>query len=518
VVLWYCGIGFFLRRSAVRNPVMEDDNVSITARWRSRFGSSTEDDSFGGHRRSVVMEQIANNNARSKMLENLSHGVHRYAIGKMNQERHQYTRHMVRTKAKLESVKKHGDFLKKKHLHVSSGGHIARALMDPMDPHFKLLKPPRYIYPLASLPQGDGKIVNPDWDHYFINAECLQPDDTNSETVKDEADAQGSVASSSSGGKQHHNDLSSVCSASSATSTLFEQSMGAYSSNHVKYARSPSPASRVSTASSKLPDISPTRHHHKKNHGHHKGKMSGDDSSKFLHTTYLFLPKLARKVASMNAFPASNSAKHHIDYIDEAYIPDPVHRSGHKRSSPSSSVTSSKQQPTNREAVKTPSSIYKWESMSGKATSSGKMLTHVDRAKDKEEHPDIFENMLTYWKELIVNFQSVIHYNFSVAASSGDYLYEICKMREPPPMLIAIIGYICLLVGMEPTWAVARKTVLKEVGAFRRLLSTISPAQIQLAYAINAVKFKNEFMAEWDDREAGQVSKSIESILRLVSY
>jgi hypothetical protein len=406
-------------------------------------------------RRSVLLDQVANNHSRAEALNSLTHAsVDRYTIGQvLHHELQKFGKQINRTKAALTSAKRLD--LKKKNLHVSSGGHIARQLLDPMDEHFKMLKPARYIYPLASLP-ASAAVTNPDWDHFFANADALH-------SLQD----------------AHQDDLS-VGSETSA-STIFDQTMGSFRIGSPEYLRKAGTPHR---------DKSPSKRQNQK-----PVKVNNRKDAKFLHKTYLFLPKLADEVAALG---------NKVEFVDEVYVPDPTHTSSvisNRLHSVSSKLKNlNPQQFSSSDSIKSNVSSS-FQSVSSKCHS-------VFDSNVSEEHKNLQGNMLLCWTGILSRFRKIVEY-----ISLAD-LHELCKLRHPPPMLVPIIGYICLLIGVEPTWVTAKRTVLKEVGAFRRLLSTINPSNIALGHAINAVKYKNDFMAEWDEREAGFVSKAVARILR----
>jgi hypothetical protein len=76
------------------------------------------------------------------------------------------------------------------------------------------------------------------------------------------------------------------------------------------------------------------------------------------------------------------------------------------------------------------------------------------------------------WERLLVSIQEcAIQIKF-------EDLVEIAQLRNPHPFIEGIIIYICILLGLEPSWDAAKHGLFKALIPFQRFLIEVDPERI----------------------------------------
>lgn len=81
----------------------------------------------------------------------------------------------------------------------------------------------------------------------------------------------------------------------------------------------------------------------------------------------------------------------------------------------------------------------------------------------------IYERNKTSWEAVLGEFHEYAEKHINVKDLS-----EVANLREPAPLCIPILNYLCLLFGLSPSWAVAKKYIFKDVNILKRFLIHVS--------------------------------------------
>ena len=74
-------------------------------------------------------------------------------------------------------------------------------------------------------------------------------------------------------------------------------------------------------------------------------------------------------------------------------------------------------------------------------------------------------------------------------------LVDITRVGDPDNALIAILGYICILLGLKPTWNVITTTLFSELPALFKLLKQLEPRSLPIKRLKKASRFKKMKLA-----------------------
>jgi hypothetical protein len=81
----------------------------------------------------------------------------------------------------------------------------------------------------------------------------------------------------------------------------------------------------------------------------------------------------------------------------------------------------------------------------------------------------VYERNKLSWEAVLGEF-----YEYAEKHIAVKDLSEIANLREPAAVCLPIIGYLCHLFGLLPSWPVAKKYIFKDVNILRRFLNHVS--------------------------------------------
>lgn len=94
---------------------------------------------------------------------------------------------------------------------------------------------------------------------------------------------------------------------------------------------------------------------------------------------------------------------------------------------------------------------------------------HFDSpAPEDPVDPRVLQAVEDVWQQLVAALHKSgqsIHY---------QEMFEVAILRDPPDILIAVVGYIALLMGLKPAWKTIKTTLLREFNIFQNFVREVS--------------------------------------------
>jgi hypothetical protein len=108
--------------------------------------------------------------------------------------------------------------------------------------------------------------------------------------------------------------------------------------------------------------------------------------------------------------------------------------------------------------------------------------------------------------------------NLYAAAEAVMYrdLVEVANMREPPASVVTIVGYLCVLLGLTPSWQVARRSLFKELIPLQKFLREVDPMSIPIRRIRKAYELKENVLCGVSEDEAAEVSASVGKLMKWI--
>lgn len=81
---------------------------------------------------------------------------------------------------------------------------------------------------------------------------------------------------------------------------------------------------------------------------------------------------------------------------------------------------------------------------------------------------DLLQKIEVVWNQIVEDYQA--------CASEVSYkiLVELSNLRSPPAQLLPVLGYVCILLGLKPSWQAARSFLLKEISPLMQFFHKVS--------------------------------------------
>jgi len=87
-------------------------------------------------------------------------------------------------------------------------------------------------------------------------------------------------------------------------------------------------------------------------------------------------------------------------------------------------------------------------------------------------------------------------------------LTELTAMREPPEQFADLVSFVSLLLGLQPTWAAAKRSLFKELQSLHNFLRQVDPLTIPMRRLRKAAELRQTKLSFLSPESLGQVSKS----------
>ena len=148
--------------------------------------------------------------------------------------------------------------------------------------------------------------------------------------------------------------------------------------------------------------------------------------------------------------------------------------------------------------------------------SSNAMFEWVDERTDEERSHD--EKKLRRRVKLWNRFMETLR------SSSYDIyqkdLVELSYIQQPSDTLGDLMGYILILLGLSPTWLIARRSVFKSLDQFILFLQGVDPTNVPLRRLKKAVQWKDDSDAIYDLslETAQRASSSLVVVMALAKW
>ena len=106
--------------------------------------------------------------------------------------------------------------------------------------------------------------------------------------------------------------------------------------------------------------------------------------------------------------------------------------------------------------------------------------------------------------------------NLREAANAIQYrdLVELARMREPPAVILPIVGYVSVLLGLTPSWLSARRSLFKELVPLQKFLREVDPMSIPIRRVRKAYELKDNTMSGWDEESVMAFSHAGAKLIR----
>lgn len=95
-------------------------------------------------------------------------------------------------------------------------------------------------------------------------------------------------------------------------------------------------------------------------------------------------------------------------------------------------------------------------------------------------------------------------------------LLEIASWLKPPPSAVPIIGYIAVLLGVEPNWDNAKRLLLKNIPLLHSFITQIQVDQISKDRLLAAVKWREEYIPVLSAEGIEKVNKALAKLTRWI--
>jgi hypothetical protein len=151
----------------------------------------------------------------------------------------------------------------------------------------------------------------------------------------------------------------------------------------------------------------------------------------------------------------------------------------------------------------------------------------ADTASSQQQDSQSQSHAHTFNKEILSNhsnslvrtaagvWDSLIE-NLAAAADAIMYrdLVEVSNMREPPATVETVIGYLCVLLGLTPTWAIARRSLFKELVPLQKFLREVDPMSIPLRRVRKAYELKENVLGSVTEEQATNINVSVGKLMK----
>lgn len=123
---------------------------------------------------------------------------------------------------------------------------------------------------------------------------------------------------------------------------------------------------------------------------------------------------------------------------------------------------------------------------SSSSIATSKTMKNNMNMNQQQSYPPILTKADTMWNNKVE----------SMKRCSDDIKYldlvDMTRVGDPDNALIAILGYICILLGLKPTWNVITSTIFSELPALFKLLKQLEPRSLPIKRLKKASKFKKK--------------------------
>lgn len=126
--------------------------------------------------------------------------------------------------------------------------------------------------------------------------------------------------------------------------------------------------------------------------------------------------------------------------------------------------------------------------------------------------PVVTEDYAQEWGELE---QELIEVAEGVPASD---LAEIASWLKPPVAAVDIIGYICILLGINPDWATAKKLLLKNIPLLHQFITKVKPTRIPIDRWVAAAQWRQDHIPLVNHFGVEKVNKALSRLTRWVLF
>lgn len=104
--------------------------------------------------------------------------------------------------------------------------------------------------------------------------------------------------------------------------------------------------------------------------------------------------------------------------------------------------------------------------------------------------------------------EAIKYLRYTAQELSYKDLTELTALREPPEPLMNLIAYICILLGLHPTWQAAKRSLFKELHPLQNFLREVDPLTLPLRRLKRASLLKDQQLSFLDPKIMPQVSRS----------